>query len=170
MQKISYEAIHDGLLAPGGIVTAAPPVGIFHPVFDQFISDANDSQAQPPAEIITTTQKFMYANTVIPTNEAEGNERLLQDFRDILDMVVISEKNQDNTSPDGMVMCPTAKGTCCPVLIVERKHMLGDGGCDPSIQAGYSTRRAWLQDTVSLQVFSLFCLPYSLRDTESWCA
>ena len=46
-------------------------------------------------------------------------------------------------------------------LILERKRSLGEGGCDPTIQASISMRQGWIQKQVSLSL----CLSRSFLKT-----
>jgi len=70
-------------------------------------------------------------------------------LRQILDVGVRQETNDDGTSPDGIHMF-LVNGFRIPLSHMEPKKELGDGASDPSTQAGLSMKRAWIQTAVSL--------------------
>lgn len=148
----------DSRLPGGGVGTVAPPIGIFHPIFNQFVHDANDTWLRPSNETITTAQRFTYLNSTIWTKEEQGNEAVLEHLGRFLGQDLAVERNPDNTSSDGMVMFQALNGTRFPLLILECRRNLGEGGCDPSIQAGLRMRRTWIEENASLS--NPFLLPY----------
>lgn len=92
----------------------------------------------------------------VPRN-AEIRKRLTR----ILGLPVHEEPNTDKTSADGvhMIMVGDVR---IPLLIVELKRELGEGGCDPTTQVGISMRRSWIQQDVSLFMSHLFLFSRSL--------
>ena len=58
--------------------------------------------------------------------------------------------NADKSSPDCMVLISLAGEIyeSAITLLKEDKNEFGDGGCDPSTQAGLSLVRFWVQDEV----------------------
>jgi hypothetical protein len=73
---------------------------------------------------------------------------------EILGFDVRDEPNIDKSSADGVHVF-VVNSMRLPLLIMELKRELGDGGCDPSAQVGLTMRRSWLQDDVSV---SFYCL------------
>jgi hypothetical protein len=91
----------------------------------------------------------MHLLSVIDTLEPKPNAEIRTKLTEILGLDVHEEPNVDKSSADGVHMFIVDQMRL-PLLIVELKRELGDGGCDPSTQAGLSMRRSWIQDKVSL--------------------
>lgn len=142
--------VYDGLYAPvdGAPTTIAPPVHIFHPIFQQFTREANDSTIVPPDDMLKMVQDFMYCVCEISSGELGSNAKIRPLLSKILKLAIHSEPNDDNSSADAVFMMDL-DGIRFPVLLVELKRVLGEGGCDPSIQAGNSMRQALKQANVS---------------------
>jgi len=75
-------AIHDGLYPKPmtnsksnskPMTTVAPPVHIFHPIFEQFIRDANDPHLDLPREFLIQIQEFMSFASQLKTSEPASN-------------------------------------------------------------------------------------------------
>ena len=80
--------------------------------------------------------------------ESSRNEQIRRRLRKILDQDIHEERNADGTSADAV--CMLQVGDCrISLLIAEFKRILGEGGCDPSIQAGITCRRTWVEESVS---------------------
>jgi hypothetical protein len=88
--------------------------------------------------------------------EQATNTMMREELRLILERPIIVESNDDETKPDGVIMsnpCGPLQ-TRTPMVIAEFKRTLGEGGCDPSIQAGNSMRAKLGQSEVRLLVQS----------------
>ena len=92
----------------------------------------------------------------VPRN-AEIRKRLTR----ILQLPVHEEPNTDKTCADGVHMIMVG-GVRIPILIMELKRELGDGGCDPTTQAAIAMRRSWIQQDVSLFMSCLVLFSQSL--------
>ncbi|KAF8881995.1 hypothetical protein BD779DRAFT_1675175 [Infundibulicybe gibba] len=77
-------AIHDGLhpgpmmeSAPSKLLTTvAPPIYIFHPIFEQFVHDANDPSLALPRKFLIRVREFMTFSSLLKTNEPANPEVL----------------------------------------------------------------------------------------------
>ena len=75
-------------------------------------------------------------------SEQSSNPQLLQQLSGLSEVTIREVANADSTRPDGMSMFDIpGLDESAPLLVAELKRVLGDGGCDPSIQAGCSMRR-----------------------------
>jgi len=80
--------------------------------------------------------------------ESTRNDQIRTRLRKILKQDIHEEWNADGTSVDAVYMLQV--GDCrISLLIAEFKRILGEGGCDPSIQAGITCRRTWIEESVS---------------------
>jgi hypothetical protein len=68
----------------------------------------------------------------------------------ILNIGMSIVSNSDKTSPDGLIEIPLTGETpeMAALLLKEDKRDFGDGGSDPSTQAGLSVARYWAQPEV----------------------
>ena len=144
--QLAY-SIHDGRYKANKPRTSvAPPVQLFNPAFQHFLTLAKSNDA-PPDDIIRKTTEYMKSASAIYENEEERRATLAPLLGNILAVNIQTILNKDKTSPDGIV--EMAVGTL-PFLIFleEDKNELGDGGSDPSTQTGLSAARCWAQDKV----------------------
>jgi len=152
-QALEGQAIHDGRLPPNPkFFTVAPPVQIYHPIFDQFTQRLSDPSVQPTNNDIKQAQDLMHSLSYIGTNEPSRNAMIRHKLREILDVDVRQEPNDDGTSSDGIHMF-VVNGFRIPLSHMEFKKELGDGASDPSTQVGLSMKRAWIQKAVSLTFY-----------------
>jgi len=150
IQADNTQVIYDGRWAPNGLSTIAPPIQIFHPIFDDFIHLVSDPNVQPTADDLKNVQELMhYAAEVGRVEERSGgyNEGLRRLLRRILQADVHEERNPDTTAADGVVMLQIGDIRIAS-LVIELKRELGEGGCDPSLQAGLSMKRSWIEPSV----------------------
>ena len=153
-QKIQCDlaqAIYDGRRAPiEPISTIAPPIQIFHPIFDDFIHLVNDPECQPDVGDIKDVQELMYFASEVGRKELGQyglNEGLRKRLRRILQAEVHVEPNDDRTEADGVITLQIGDDRI-KFLILELKRELGEGGCDPTTQAGLSMKRSWIEPFV----------------------
>jgi len=151
IQADESQVIYDGRWAPKGLSTIAPPIQIFDPIFDNFIHLVNDPDVQPTPDDLKKIQELMYYAAEVGRVE-EGkdgyNEGLHERLRHILQDDVHVEPNLDATSADGVITLQVGDAHIA-FLILELKRELGEGGCDPSLQAGLSMKRSWIIPSVS---------------------
>ena len=151
IQTNEAQVIYDGRRAQNGPSTIAPPIQIFHPIFDDFIHLVNDLGVQPTPDDLKKVQELMdYAAEVGRVEEGNGryNEGLRERLRRILQLDIHVEPNLDATSADGVITLQVGDARIA-FLILELKRELGEGGCDPSLQAGLSMKRSWINPSVS---------------------
>ena len=137
-------AIHDGLYPKPvmncksnskPMTTVAPPVHIFHLIFKQFISDANDPHLDLPREFLIQVQEFVSFTSQRKTSEPASNPEWRQFLSKLSKVGIHGDHNADGTHPDGISTIDiTALGESVPFFIWEYKRILGEGGCDPSVQ------------------------------------
>ncbi|KIM45752.1 hypothetical protein M413DRAFT_442362 [Hebeloma cylindrosporum] len=146
IQADNAQAIYDGRRAPHGLSTVAPPIQIFHPIFDDFINLVNDPGVQPTSDDLKQVQELMhYVAEVGRVDEGNGgyNAGLRKRLRNILQADVHEEPNSDGTMADGVVILQLRDAHIAS-LILEWKRELGEGDCDPSLQVGLSMKRSWI--------------------------
>ena len=145
------QAIYDGRRAPNGLIsTNGPPIQIFHPIFNDFIHFINDPDVQPTADDLKNVQELMYFASEVGRMEDRHdgrNEGLRERLRRILQTEVHEEPNTDGTIPDGIITLQIDDARIA-FLILELKQELGEGGCDPTTQAGLSMKRSWIDPSV----------------------
>lgn len=148
-QRDPIQVIHDGRhSAHAGLSTVAPPVQIFHPAFNTFTQVSRDPDIEPTNEGLRKVQELMHLLSAIGQYEVSRNQAIRLKLSEILGVQVHEEPNADRSSADGVYMI-IVNNIRITILIVELKRELGDGGSDPSTQAGLMMKRSWQQATVS---------------------
>ena len=125
------QAIYDGQGVPDGVIpTIAPPIQIFHPIFDEFIHLMNDPDVQVTADDLLKVHDFMYYASEVGDNW--DNEEQRYRLRCILQDDIYEEPN------------PARIG----FLVIKLDQELGEANCDPTIRAGLSMKCSWIEPSV----------------------
>jgi hypothetical protein len=158
IQGNTAQAIYDGRWVAGGIFsTIAPPIHIFHPIFDDFICSLNDPTVQPTADDLKVTISLMRSVSEIKPEKVYA-EAILEQFNAILGVNIGQRRKLPSGAiPDGTVTLEVQfgpdKSTTIPCLLLELKRDLGVG--DPSTQVALYMRHAWINDSVGYNHFNL---------------
>ena len=139
MQRNSKTAIYDGLVKPDGVETTALPVRIFHPVFHQFSDRIVDPSFKPDKATIAAVSQLMAANMVIRSSESDAFTTLRPLLTNVLGRTVDQQSSRGSRILDGLVS-KRIDECDAPLVCVEYKRSLGEGGCDPAVLAAYSVR------------------------------
>ena len=146
--QITYN-IYDGrynVNAPRSSV--ALPVELFHSAFAFFLDDIK-KDCDIPDNIIRKTVEYMKATSGIFASETVRRIELSPLLCDILGVNIQTIQNDDKTTADGTAKSGTkAEDMSFSYLFQEDKNEIGDGGSDPSTQAGLSAVRSWAQKEV----------------------
>ena len=144
--QIAY-SIYDGRYKANSPKTSvAPPVQLFHPAFGHFLDGIKSNHALPN-DIIRQTAEYMQAASAIYESEEKRRKVLAPLLCAILDVNIQTILNEDKTNPDGIVEM-VKNMLLFLTFLQEDKNELGDGGSDPSTQAGLSVARCWAQPRV----------------------
>lgn len=127
--------------------SVAPPIQLFHPTFGHFLDTLSDTNVVPDDDMIRKTTDYMKEATAIYPDEKTRTSRLTPLLGVILNVTIQTIMNDDKTYADGTVECVSEGGRTL-LLLKEDKNEFGDGGCDPSTQAGLSAARHWAQSKV----------------------
>lgn len=148
VQSDEAQAIYDGRIAAVDVSTVAPPIQIYHPIFDEFLYLVNDPDVQPTVDDLKNVQELMQYASKVGRSETHYSEGLRTRLRKILHADVHEEPNPDRSIPDGVVTLNIGDSRITSVVI-ELKREMGEGGCDPTLQASLSMRRSWIDPLVS---------------------
>ena len=144
--QIAY-SIYDGRYKANRPRTSvAPPVQLFHPAFGHFLDGVKGNHALPD-DIIHQTAEYMKAASAIYESEDKRRKVLTPLLCAILDVNIQMILNEDKTNPDGIVEV-VKNMLLFLIFLQEDKNEFGDGGSDPSTQAGLSAGRCWAQSRV----------------------
>ena len=141
--------------------TIAPPLEIFHPVFAGFLHLIHDENLQLTNQDLEHARELLSYAAMVGEAEIARNAEIRKILSRILQLPVHEEPNTDRTSADGVHVLVVGD-VRIPLLIMELKRELGEGGCDPSTQAGITMRRSWIQEDVSLFMSLLVLFSQSL--------
>ena len=131
------------------VVTIAPPIRIFHPVFQEFLDRINDPKFEPDEEVALEVSRLMSYSSEVHTYEDANFSELRR---------ILAGLSGGNATPDDIMI--KRKGSCdIPLVLLEYRRSIGKGGCDPSIQAAYSLREFLYKDEVRVfHIFRIFVL------------
>lgn len=162
VQANLHTAIYDGRYPPNReFSTTAPPLEIFHPVFAGFLHLIRDENIQPTNQDLEHVRELLSYAAMVSNAEVPRNAEIRKKLTRILGLPVHEEPNTDRTCADGVHMIKVGD-VRIPLLIMELKRELGEGGCDPSTQVGITMRRSWIQEDVSLFMSLLVLFSQSL--------
>ena len=100
-----------------------------------------------PDNIVRQTTEYMKAATAIYESEEKRRNVLTPLLCAILEVNIQTILNEDKTNPDGIVEV-MINALRFLIFLQEDKNEFGDGGSDPSTQAGLSVARCWAQPRV----------------------
>ena len=119
------------------VITIAPPIQIFHPVFQEFLDRINDPKFEPDEEVAAQVVHLMSHSSHIYHLEAATLSGLRKILTDLLGGYVAQAISSNSRNPDG-VISRNEDSRNIPLILLEYKRAVGEGGCDPSIQAAFS--------------------------------
>lgn len=131
--------------------TSALPIEIFHPVFSHFTK--NISTAKPSGELLVEVQGPMTTSTGIGTTEPLLAEPLRAALINILGKYM-GQEVVGGAIPNGAIRKPGQKCSI-PLLVMEYKRAIGEGGRDSLTQASYSSFKSWQDESVRVISFQL---------------
>jgi hypothetical protein len=130
------------------IITVAPPIQIFHPAFQELLDRINDPDFEPDQELIALVLRLLPIASQIHLNEDDALRPLRPILSGLLGGYMSKTMSEGRANPDGIILKqePTRQ---IPLVLLEYKRSLGEGGCDPSVQAALSLLKFLYQDEVS---------------------
>jgi hypothetical protein len=144
VQNDDTQVIHDGRHAPMGISTIAPPIEIFHPIFNDFIRFVNDPDVQPTREDLDNVRTLMSLASGIYLSEEYCKEIKPQLLKALLKILVNAKADDDETEADDILKMTINTAQFMTLALEWRREL----DCDSSAQAGFSMKRAWLDSNV----------------------
>jgi hypothetical protein len=118
-----------------------PPVGLFHPVFNEF--EKNPKGNDPiPCEMRLDVHEFMQINADIRENEGPRLDKFETALYTTLFGVRPPVTRSENVWSDGAITVTYRLGNTC-LLILELKNEFGTGGLDPFVQASFIYQQYW---------------------------
>ncbi|CAA7270120.1 unnamed protein product [Cyclocybe aegerita] len=141
------DPIYDGrYVATLPAETRAPPIQIYHPDFAHFWDDSTNTNLEVPPEVVRATARFMGKASGIYKNEDIRRFAIRSKLLDVLNCGMKKVVNLDSTSRNGIVITQAlVMVEAAAIGIEEDKNEFGDGGSNPSTQAGLSYGRFWAQ-------------------------
>ena len=163
------------------VITIAPPIQIFDPIFQQFMDGTTDPEIKPDDDIVDHVLRLMSRSSQLFASEDAVLSQLRLLFTDLLKHPVSQAISGTSRNPNGIVFGRGEKHEI-PMLLFEYKRSMGEGGCDPSVQAAYSLLDFLQKDDVRTfhtfyNLTPLFLILYSahrpsqhsLSVFHSWC-
>ena len=144
-QSDPTSAIHDGR-GPQNHRNQSLPVRIYHPIFAKYEAALWSTAVSKRDLEITRELCFLLSRTDTGW-ENRRNVAIRQILTKLFGVPFQLVQNDDNTVADGAYMVRIG-AVDLPVIILELKRWLGEGGCDPFIQAELIFLRYWAQQSV----------------------
>ena len=159
-QKYPDTTIYDGHYAlTGSFTPLAPPVQIFHPIFEHFLCRLADPQLIPTPNEVRNMHKLTVKVSKIVSAETSRVKELRRLLTELLGKSVHLEANNDGTSADGVLTLVLRNTrTRIQLVILELKHEWDEGGCDVVNQAGLSMWQHWIQNKVCVHYCRGYCM------------
>ncbi|KAH8091693.1 hypothetical protein BXZ70DRAFT_1011097 [Cristinia sonorae] len=148
-QKNVGTAIYNGFFSPRGSLTPlAPPIEIFHPVFDSFKRYVTGPDITLDQTLVENVSKAMENAAEIIVSEDKGND------------------------PDAIPpRCHTFSKYSArsePIGVLGRQRMFGEGSYDPITKAEYSTLDFWAKEGMGPYVNASCCPTFILATAGAW--
>ncbi|THV02621.1 hypothetical protein K435DRAFT_652988 [Dendrothele bispora CBS 962.96] len=123
------------------VCTVAPPIEIFFPPFGKMIQNLQDPNFKPQAEHIQIAADIVKRAGVIMTTECTYMSIVQEKLQDLLNARFQNVCKDSGSSPyDGL-----SGSDAYPFVVLALKRMLGEGSCDPLVEAEYSVLRMWYE-------------------------
>jgi hypothetical protein len=150
-----------------GISTIAPPIEIFHPIFNDSISFVSDPDVQPTREDLDNVRTLMSLASGIYLSEEYRKKIKAQLSKALLKFLVNANADDDETEADDILKM-TINTAQSMILALEWRQELGEGGCDSSTQAGLNMKHAWLELSVGYNCIHIdFISDYRIERARS---
>jgi len=159
LQSQPGTTIYDGMVAPKGSGTTAPPIHLYHSIFAKFYKFLAEAPLAMTEDYLRLTYSFMLAAATIYSTEDDRISETKGLLNRLLNTSLHSEKNSDGTWPDSMEVV-VVEDSRIPPLIGEWKKGKAEGGSDASLQGSLSYRNAWLLKDVSMLLFCEYRASY----------
>jgi hypothetical protein len=134
----------------------ALPIQLFHPVFQQFIDRINDPEFKSDIETIASVSKLMSTTMELFSSESDALSALRPILSGLLGPDLVQMPSKASHAQDALIH-KRIDGMDVPLVCFEYKLALGQGNCDPSVQAAHSVREFLVKDQVC--GFRLFYTP-----------
>jgi len=151
-QKSLGTVIFDGSFAPGNdgslvITTIAQPIEIFYSPFRDLAADLKNPKFPPTERALAAAASLMSKIGIIAT-EQEYVEAIRDELKKLINEYIGEVKTSTGRSGDGLAGIVIGRALV-PLVMIDLKRTLGEGGCDPIAQAAYSLLNRWHESEVS---------------------
>jgi len=126
------------------------------PRFPEFLDRVNDPEFKPDEVVVAHVLRLMTHSSQIHPYEDGALVQLRLILTDLLEGYMSQAISEKKCTPDGVVL-KRAQMCEIPLILFEYKRSIGEGGCDPSVQAACSLRRFLYKTEV--RAFHVFCIP-----------
>lgn len=119
-------------------------------MFSHFLDDVSNLHLDVPQNILDATRELMKKSTGIYSSERSRRLALNNAFSNAISFSCSQVVNLDLTSPDDVALLNIGSpiNESVPLLVKEDKKVMGEGGCDPTLQVAMSAGRLWSQPNV----------------------
>ncbi|THH32634.1 hypothetical protein EUX98_g1567 [Antrodiella citrinella] len=175
IQKRPDIAICDGyfVMTSGGrgpaVVTLAPPVQLFHPVFGKFVSDVSNPNFVPDPAVVSLIRDLTSTSAAVHTDEHVFSDQIRPQLTGLLNSVLKQVLVNEKQTADSVGLKALPRTNCSAALVLsEHKRSLGEGGCDVTRQSGLSLLNWWKQRDVAVIRDRCCCPSFIISIAGPW--
>ncbi|QRV74611.1 WaaY domain-containing protein [Ceratobasidium sp. AG-Ba] len=147
------------------------PIGLYHPVFDKFLSrlETTDFSSIPSGtrtEFFGNLKKLLNASPALYGKEpgANGRDISIRGYLSALLGFAMPSVDLNGAKPDGVV----SGSNEAIYMVIEVKNEVGTGGSDPTIQGAVSYVKQWGSETKRSQRYASCCPSFILGIAGPW--
>lgn len=156
-QSADEPAFYDGRYTENGKLTIAPPIQIYHSVFESFLTNLASPNFKPSEEVIKHVSKLMQLAAKLFPDEATSNKELMSLLDHVLGQAIVTVVLADRTVADGAIITDCGSFSV-RILTAERENGLGVTGCDVVAQVECSALKCIGDTTVRWKSMSILIL------------
>lgn len=132
-----------------------PPIAIYHEVFGRFQDSLSDDSSIPSPDIYRLVHMLFAFSAQIYDDDDARYKAVMPILSKLLQSPFQKFVHKDKAAADGSVVVTFCFGDVkigCGLCIVELKNEIGTGDGDPSLQAGFTCRKAWIEESVCMSL------------------
>ena len=133
-----YDGLYTDKTGHPTVVTVAPPIQLFHSVFQEFLDRIDDPKFEPDEASLSFASALLPTTSEIPLSEEVALYKLRPLLSNLLGQVV-GPAASGKWIPDGMAL-KSVTAHRIPLITLEYRRAFGEGGRDPSTRAAFSVR------------------------------
>ncbi|PVF94281.1 hypothetical protein CPB86DRAFT_818107 [Serendipita vermifera] len=144
-----------------------PSIYLYHSIFWEFHSKRLERGEELPSDFRVEVYRLLVAAAETYRSERDRRRAVEKNLTALFGEPIGQIMLDDKSSSNGCII--SFSGTYWTLrLLIELKNEIGTGGCDPSVQGSYSTRKYWVDDKREGLRNMTCCPTFILSIAGSW--